>query len=283
MMEGFMRRFKTFIAASWLGWQAESNWTDPFLFAIYSIVRPVSSTLILVVMYKVVARGEGKEMFAYIYSGNAFFIYIGMVLMGIAWAVVEDREWYEMAKALFTAPIDYTFYLFGRGVTKTILATLSVVITLLFGVLFLGVKIPIVRVNWVYFFTIFLLGIVSLYGLGIFMAGVGLLVPRHSMLLFEGAQGVFYLLSGAIYPIDILPRWLHPLSLALPFTYWLEGLRRTLMGVSQSQILGNIELNTLVIWLLITAFVFLIGGDIFLRFSIRKAKERGILDRTTGY
>ena len=52
---------------------------------------------------------EHHTLVAYIYTGNAFFIYVGMVLMGIAWAVVEDREWYEIAKALFTAPIDYTF------------------------------------------------------------------------------------------------------------------------------------------------------------------------------
>jgi hypothetical protein len=26
----------------WLGWQVESNWTDPFLFAIYTVVRPLT-------------------------------------------------------------------------------------------------------------------------------------------------------------------------------------------------------------------------------------------------
>jgi len=283
MMQGLRQKVKTFIAGAWLGWQTESNWTDPLLFAIYSVIRPVSATLILVVMYKVVARGGTKEMFAYIYTGNAFFIYVGMVLMGIAWAVVEDREWYEIAKALFTAPIDYTFYLFGRGITKTLLATLSVIITLLFGVLFLGVSIPLSEVNWGYFLLIFLLGVLSLNGLGFFMAGVGVLVPRHSGILFEGAAGVFYLLAGAIYPIDILPRWLHPLSLSLPFTYWLEGLRRALLGTTQSAILQNIEILPLTALLLITALLFLLGGDIFLRFAVSRAKKKGILDRTTGY
>ena len=33
--------------ATWLGWQIESNWTDPFLFGIYTIAKPVSGALIL--------------------------------------------------------------------------------------------------------------------------------------------------------------------------------------------------------------------------------------------
>ena len=27
--------WRSFRMATWLGWQIESNWTDPFLFAIY--------------------------------------------------------------------------------------------------------------------------------------------------------------------------------------------------------------------------------------------------------
>jgi hypothetical protein len=29
---------RSFLIATWLGWQIESNWADPFLFAVYSIV-----------------------------------------------------------------------------------------------------------------------------------------------------------------------------------------------------------------------------------------------------
>ena len=33
---------RSFRMAAWLGWQIESNWTDPFLFAVYSIVKPLA-------------------------------------------------------------------------------------------------------------------------------------------------------------------------------------------------------------------------------------------------
>jgi len=50
-------RIKSFVMASWLGWQIESNWTDPFLFAIYSVVKPVAGAAILVVMYAIISGG----------------------------------------------------------------------------------------------------------------------------------------------------------------------------------------------------------------------------------
>ena len=49
-----LRSFRT---ATWLGWQIESNWTDPFLFAVYSIVKPLAGAGILVVMYTIITRG----------------------------------------------------------------------------------------------------------------------------------------------------------------------------------------------------------------------------------
>ncbi len=127
--------------AAWLGWQIESNWTDPFLFAIYSVVKPVAGALILVFMYLVVARGGlANPLFPYIFVGNAFYIYVGAVLMGISWVVIDDREHYGMLKYLYTAPLNIYTYLVGRGAAQTAIATVATTITLLFGVGALGIR-----------------------------------------------------------------------------------------------------------------------------------------------
>ena len=63
--------------ATWLGWQIESNWADPLLFAIYSVIKPLSGALILVVMYSVIMHGNfNNPLFPYMYLGNAFYIYV---------------------------------------------------------------------------------------------------------------------------------------------------------------------------------------------------------------
>ena len=52
---------KTLSSAAWLGWKIESNWTDPFIFAFYSIVRPITQAAILIVMYLVIRGGKIEE------------------------------------------------------------------------------------------------------------------------------------------------------------------------------------------------------------------------------
>ena len=82
--------------ATWLGWQIESNWTRPFLFAIYSIIKPLAGAAILVVMYSVITQGNfNTPIFPYLYYGNAFYQYVGAIMTGISWAVIDDREHYK--------------------------------------------------------------------------------------------------------------------------------------------------------------------------------------------
>src|SRR4030095_13427963 len=88
--------YRSFRMATWLGWQVESNWTDPFLFAIYVIIKPLASAAILVVMYSIITKGNyDSPLFPYIYLGNAFYIYVSFVMTGISWAVLEDRAHYR--------------------------------------------------------------------------------------------------------------------------------------------------------------------------------------------
>src|SRR3970282_2262896 len=107
-----MRSFRT---AAWLGWQIESNWTDPFLFAVYSVIKPVAGAAILVVMYGVITGGDfSAPLFSYILLGNAFYIYVGQIMSGISWAVIEDREHYRTMKHRYIAPIPLLYSLMVR-------------------------------------------------------------------------------------------------------------------------------------------------------------------------
>ena len=275
---------KTLIASAWLGWQTESNWADPLLFAIYSIAKPISSALILVFMYKVVVDGNfGTPLFSYIYVGNAFYLYVANVLFGISWTVVEDREWYETIKYIYVSPSSFFIYLIGRGMTKTFLATIAVFITLSFGKLFLKIPIAFFSVNWGYLIPVMILGLSSLISLGLLLAGIGMIVPRHSEMMYEGVAGVFYLLAGAIFPIDVLPQWLRPISLSLPFTYWLEGARRATLGATVSDILSKFSLNDILFILATTTLILSLLSVFIFRLAENYARRKGIIERTTGF
>ena len=49
--------WRSFRTAAWLGWEIESNWARPWLFALYAVVKPLALAAILVVMYGTLNRG----------------------------------------------------------------------------------------------------------------------------------------------------------------------------------------------------------------------------------
>ncbi|SRR5581483_11412476 len=278
--------WRSFWMATWLGWQIESNWTDPFLFAVYSIVKPLASAGILVVMYTVIAKGNfNTPIFPYIYFGNAFYIYVGAVMSGISWAVIDDREHYKTLKYMYIAPIHIPAYWLGRGVARFLTGSIAVVITIAFGALFLQVPLDLAKVDWPLFFVSLFTGIAMLAMMGLILASITLLIAHHFFLIGEAVAGALYLFSGAIFPLDVLPAWLRPVGFAIPITYWLELMRRSLVGnVAQAfptlSHFSNLQLVGILVGL---SVIFGIASTFIFRFCDYRARERGLIDRVSNY
>jgi ABC-2 type transport system permease protein len=279
-------RLNTFKIAAWLGWQIESNWTDPFLFAVYSIIKPIAGAAILVVMYGVITGGDfTSPLFSYIYLGNAFYIYVGSVMAGISWAVIDDREHYKTLKYIYISPVRVPFYLAGRGIARFLTGTISVIITISAGLLFLNLQLDFGEVNWLMFISTLAMGVIMLANLGLLLAGVTLMIAHHFFLIGEAVASALYLFSGAIFPLDVLPLWLRPVGFAMPLTYWLELLRRALVGnVAEAfptlSNFSNIQLFGILTGLTI-AFGFL--SILIFRWCDHQARERGLIDMVTNY
>jgi ABC-2 type transport system permease protein len=278
--------WRSFRMATWLGWQIESNWTDPFLFAVYSIIKPLAGAAILVVMYGIITGGDfTNPMFPYIYLGNAFYMYVGGVMTGVSWAVVDDREHYRTLMYMYIAPINIPIYLLGRGVAHFIISTIAVFLTVVAGVLFLHVPFDPALANWPLFFLTLCLGVIMLALMGLLLAGVTLLIARHEGFIGEATAGALYIFSGAIFPLDVLPAWLRPVGFAMPTTYWLELMRRSLVGsVAQAfptlSAFSNLQLLGILAAL---GIVFGILGIFVFRICDHLARESGMIDRTTNY
>jgi ABC-2 type transport system permease protein len=159
------------------------------------------------------------------------------------------------------------------------------VITISFGVLFLHVPLDLARVDWPLFCVSLIVGIAMLSMLGLILASITLLVAHHFFLIGEAVASALYLFSGAIFPLDVLPAWLRPVGFAIPITYWLELMRRSLAGgvaqafptlshFSNLQLLG-ILLGLSVLFGLVSVFVF--------RYCDFRARERGLIDLVTNY
>lgn len=272
---------RSFLPAAWLGWQIESNWTDPILFFGYSVLKPLAGVLILVFMYTAVSgTGTNSPMYAYIYVGNAFYIYVGALLAGASYAVLDDRERYRVLKYLYIAPIHMPTYLFGRAVARFVTGSIAVVITLVTGVLFFNVPIHIAQVDWLLFFTALAVGVVCLCLMGIFIGTWTLTIRNESWQIGEAVAAALYLFSGAIFPISTLPPFLQPIGYLLPLTYWLELIRRALLGPSAAvfpPFAAWSNANLFGVLILITIVIAVLTFGAYQRFD-RIAREKGLLD-----
>jgi ABC-2 type transport system permease protein len=277
---------RSFTMATWLGWQVESNWTDPFLFAVYVIIKPLASAAILVVMYAIITGGDYESpLFPYIYLGNAFYIYVGAVMTGVSWAVIDDREHYKTLKYMYIAPINIPFYWLGRGVSRFLVGTVAVVITIGAGALFLNLPLDLAEVNWGLFVVSLLVGVTMLAMMGLILASLTLMMAQQNFFVGEAVAGALYLFSGAIFPLEVLPVWLRPVGFAMPITYWLELMRRSLIGeVAQAfPTLAKFSNLQLLGILLALTVVFGVVAALVFRWCDRIARERGLIDHTTNY
>ena len=92
-----LARLRTLRLAAWLGWQLETNWASPWLFALYMLVKPVCGSLMLVGMFYAADQaaragavggigraGIAPEFLPYMYVSNACYGLVGTVMIFLA-------------------------------------------------------------------------------------------------------------------------------------------------------------------------------------------------------
>lgn len=265
--------------SAWLGWQSESNWADPWLFIVYSLVKPIAAAMILVVIYRIVGSATADALFPGMYVGNAFFMYVGALMFGASWVIIDDREYYQVLKYVYISSAGMFWYLAGRTVAQFIVSTFAVIVLLLFGRYALGVSLA--GVNWGLFAMVFPLGILTCFGFGFVLAGVLLLSARHGEAYAESVAGALYLLCGVVFPLDVLPGWLQAVGKVIPLTYWVEAIRRALLGEGFGQALAGYSDTTIVSVLVVSTVFTLVGSIVFFTAMDRIARQRGLLDQLT--
>lgn len=280
---------RTLRLATWLGWQLETNWASPWLFAIYMLIKPICGSMMLVCMFYAARTATGgrvpAEFLPYLYVSNACYGLVGTVMFGLSYAVVRDREHYGMLKYIYISPAHFQTYFLGRGAARALEGTVGGVLNVGVGLFLFRELRASLEVDVCWLFVYLLIGSAMLWACGMILAAACLNMSRNGMFLSEGIAGIAYLLSGVVFPLKALPGWVQPLSLSLPTTYWLEGMRRSLMGPLPSQLGGPLsDWNNvnLALMLLVTTVVLVVIAQLFWRWSERRAWRNGKLEENTG-
>ena len=270
---------RAFKDAVWLGWKIDANWTEPWLFAIYSVIRPIAGMLIVIYLFFVgsqVGEVNDPKYLSYVFVGNTFFILVTEMMLSMGWVIHEDREHYEVLKYIYISPVSIYVYLLGRACSTALIALMSVAISLLFGVAVLGMPIDLLAINYPTLALSIIIGLVAIASFGLILASVALLTARHGGgMIGQAVAGIFYLFCGIIFPVSALPSWAQAVSKVLPLTYWMNMVRDSMFGVRPAEILDD-----LLVLIGFTAVFYLVALGV-LKLADFLARDKGLIDITT--
>ncbi|MGB9135166.1 MAG: hypothetical protein WCC63_06255, partial [Candidatus Bathyarchaeia archaeon] len=206
---------RTIKQAVWVGWKVETNWADPLVFAIYYLIRPIAGLLIVGFIFLIGSFASGgalnPEYFTYMFIGNSFFIYVVQIMTTMSILIHEDRAHYEVLKHIYLTPGSLSWYIVGRALNGVMNASISLVLTLTFGVVIfqglMGVQIPInwLGIDFALLALTLILGIICFMAMGFILCGINIMTSKVQFMLSEYVSGILYLFGGVVFVPEILP------------------------------------------------------------------------------
>lgn len=276
---------RTLASSSWLGWKVETSWADPFVFATYALLKPIAGAITVVIMIRVVSQGAADPaMLAFAFLGSTFHGFFANVLGGLAFVIIEEREFYETLHYVYISPASFLAYLMGRASTRFCLTLVSAVLVLGVGTLLLGLPIPLPPARPGLLLIAMALGFLCLTTLGVLVAGLALMLTHRVWYLMDGIASVLFFFSGSLFPLEQLPAPLRAVSLAMPTTYWMELVRRALAPATArlSAWPGATENELIAVLAAMTAATTLAAAFTFHR-CVDRARRLGYIHRKTHF
>ena len=217
------------------------------------------------ILYSIVFGSENLKTTFTIYSSVDYltFVIIGQAVFVYMYATVFQVGrvfyWERMGgtiEPLFLSPVSRRIYMLGHVCFAMLNATIDFLVVFVVGTLIFGARID--QINIPLLIIGIIMTVISLFGVGLVVNGITLSF-RDRTNTPNILTSVFFIFSGAIAPVEMLPKWGKMIGQVLPLTYSLRIIRGSIIaGVSVTDFIG--ELFTLVvisILLLVVGFVFL--------------------------
>ncbi len=197
-------------------------------------IFPILWVLPLVFQGKALVGGLTSEAFGNLTGSDNYlaFVLIGSIvstyamssLWGMGQSLREESYWGTL-ELILTAPVRPFPILIGKATFESIFATVGAVIQAGIFTFFLGVDLSFGKILPALFIMILLL--LGLYGLGLALAAVTLLI-KETRGLVNSLNLILYLFSPIRYPVEVNPVT-RIVSLAIPLTYALFAIRSMIL------------------------------------------------------
>jgi ABC-2 type transport system permease protein len=197
-----------------------------------------------------------SDMVAYTFIGYLFIGFLNTACWAMGFSLRKE-QWYGTLETIFVAPVPRWVYVAGMALHSTchqglIMLIQAVVITTFFAI--------VLQMSHMFSALILvLLMLLGLYGLGIIVAGLTIALKQW-WVVSEALSTLFVVVTPIAYPLAVLPFALRKVSMFLPTTYGIIGVRHFLLGEELAVSLPTIFLRLsiiLVVWLTFGMIVFL--------------------------
>lgn len=209
----------------------------------------------------------GGDLMAYLITGSVYMSYVGVAMNSFQSAIRSEQSMGTLEYLLMSNTPLSQMILFS-GVSSFIWTTISVGAIFLIMISVFDIE---MNVNVLLSIFILLLSVVCISGIGLISAGVIMVTKKGDPVswVFTTLSG---LVSGVLYPVETLPKFLQRISYFLPPTYGIRALRKSLL-VGATFLSVRMDVSTLLLMSLITIPL----GLFIFRWGFNKAREKGSL------
>ena len=220
-MEIVMRQTWAFLFRGYHLTRRYIGWVVVFNF--YALVTSATVALIGV------AAGD-YQLTLTLVVGALLWNYLSWLYNEIAMSIAYER-WEGTLEYTFMAPVSRLVHLLGISLYSLLNSIITSVIVLTGLVLFTGLNLH--GANLLGVMIVVAVSTIAFVGLGLIAAVFPVMSAERGAEATHIFQGSLLLVSGVYYPIEVLPKWLQPLSAISPATYTLSACRK-LFGVGSS-------------------------------------------------
>ncbi|MFH1440440.1 MAG: ABC transporter permease [Candidatus Omnitrophota bacterium] len=210
------------------------------------------------------------------YTNKYFsFVFIGIIFIWYSYLILDNfsREIREyritgLLEVFLTTPTKTFAILLGANLWNIFFSTLQIIILLLLGRYFLGVKIN--SPDILSTFLILMLTLLIFISIGLISAAISILFSsKRDPALFLINCAISFL-CGAYFPISLLPESLQRISHIIPMTYALRGLRQALLGGNLS---GSLPWDLMI--LTASLIILMPASFVIFNYALKKMKTEG--------
>lgn len=210
--------------------------------------NPAFATMPVLVNPKVdetVIHSREYKRIDFILPGQLGFSLLSSGVFGVAFVFLNLRQTMVL-KRFFATPIKRTYIVLGEALARLVFALMGALIIILTGRFALGFTLVHGFLTVVNMLILSAIGLVVFMGFGFLVSGVAktesAVPPLANIVTLPQ-----FLLAGTFFAISVFPKWLQPISKALPLTYLNDALRKVAFDGAPLYMLGK-EIGILALW-----------------------------------